>query len=60
MRPHVVIDLSEYVHDATRRRALNGQFEPGVYQYNEFNITIEGSNHFTQGEVNRDTILIQM
>ena len=58
MRPQVIISLNGF--QATEHDVLTGKYERGVYQYNEFNLTIESFNDFSIGPINRDSIQVTM
>lgn len=56
MKPRVKISLNGFQNKATEHDVLTGKYESGVYQYNEFNLTIESFNDFSIGLINRDSI----
>jgi hypothetical protein len=59
MKPHFFTDLSSFTSTATRKQ-LNGLPTPGVLQYNQFNITVNATNEFTNPHLNKGLINIRM
>jgi hypothetical protein len=59
MRPHVEINLHNYIAKATEINPVDGHIETGIMKYNDFFIKIEATNDYSLDNNNRASINIK-
>ncbi|CDW88978.1 UNKNOWN [Stylonychia lemnae] len=63
MRPHINFKMEQFNDKATRSIQVSEnkvKHELGITNFNQFNITINGSNQFTDGDINKVSLLLKL